>query len=37
MVVYGDGHVDFVSENINAQVWRNLGARNDGNVVSLDQ
>jgi prepilin-type N-terminal cleavage/methylation domain-containing protein len=28
-----DGHVRSASENIDLQVWRNLGARNDGQVV----
>ena len=37
VVAYGDGHVDFVSDSVTSQVWRNLGARDDGNVVSLDQ
>lgn len=37
MAAYGDGHVDFVSDSIDLQTWRNLGSRNDGNVVSLDQ
>jgi len=28
-----DASVRFISETINAQTWRDLGARNDGNVV----
>lgn len=32
-VVLADGAVRFVSENINLQTWRNLGQRNDGNVL----
>jgi prepilin-type N-terminal cleavage/methylation domain-containing protein/prepilin-type processing-associated H-X9-DG protein len=31
-----DGSVQFVSENINLETYRNLGSRNDGQVVSLD-
>ncbi|QDT65426.1 DUF1559 domain-containing protein [Calycomorphotria hydatis] len=29
-----DGSVHFITENINLGVWRNLGARADGNVLS---
>ncbi len=32
-VCLGDGGVRFVSENINLQTWRDLGQRNDGNVL----
>ena len=32
-VVLADGSVRFVSENINLQTWRDLGQRNDGNVL----
>jgi hypothetical protein len=28
-----DGSVRSISENINLQTWRNLGSRNDGNVI----
>lgn len=31
-----DGSVQFVSENIDLETYRNLGARNDGNVVTLE-
>lgn len=31
-----DGSVQFVSENIDLTIYRNLGARNDGQVVSLE-
>ncbi len=33
--VFGDGHVSFVSETIDLQTWRNLGAINDGQAVTL--
>jgi len=32
-VLLMDGSVRTISENINRQTWRNLGARNDGNVI----
>lgn len=32
-VLLADGAVRFVSENINVNTWRNLGRRNDGNVL----
>ncbi|QDT63835.1 DUF1559 domain-containing protein [Calycomorphotria hydatis] len=32
-VLMADGSVHFVSENINLQVWRDLGQRDDGNVI----
>jgi len=32
-VLLMDGSVRSISENINRQTWRNLGARNDGNVL----
>ena len=32
-ILLGDGTVRFVSGNISASVWRNLGGRADGNVV----
>ncbi len=35
-VVFGDGHIDFVADNIDATTWANLGSRNDGNIVSQD-
>ncbi|GIW98783.1 MAG: prepilin-type N-terminal cleavage/methylation domain-containing protein [Pirellulaceae bacterium] len=31
-----DGSVQFLSENMDLTVYRNLGARNDGQVVSMD-
>ena len=31
-----DGSVHFLSESIDMAVYRNLGARNDGNPVNLD-
>ena len=31
-----DGSVQFLSENMDLQVYQNLGARNDGNVVNID-
>jgi len=34
--VFADGHVAFVSDNINQQLYINLGDKADGNVVSLD-
>jgi prepilin-type processing-associated H-X9-DG protein len=37
MVAYGDGHVDFVTDTVDSVVWSNIGSRNDGNTVSLDQ
>lgn len=33
-VLLGDGSVRFVRDTINPITWRNLGGRNDGNVVS---
>jgi len=33
-VVFGDGHVSFISETIELQTWRCSGAMNDGLVVS---
>ena len=35
-VAFGDGHVQFVTDNIDAVNWARLGSINDGNVVSLD-
>jgi prepilin-type N-terminal cleavage/methylation domain-containing protein/prepilin-type processing-associated H-X9-DG protein len=35
-VVFCDGHVAFVPNVVDAAVWRNLGAINDGNIVSSD-
>ena len=32
-VVFGDGHVTFVSETIDLQTWRCLGAMNDNQVI----
>ncbi|WP_339909974.1 DUF1559 domain-containing protein [Symmachiella dynata] len=33
MVLLGDGSARFVSENLDLQVWQNLGITNDGNVL----
>ncbi|MDR1493378.1 MAG: DUF1559 domain-containing protein, partial [Planctomycetaceae bacterium] len=30
-VGYGDGSVHFISDTVNIDAWRNLGAANDGN------
>lgn len=35
--VFADGHVSFTSENIDQQLYVNLGDKADGNVVSLDE
>jgi len=35
LAAYGDGHVSFVSDTVDALLWRNLAAINDGNVASL--
>jgi prepilin-type N-terminal cleavage/methylation domain-containing protein len=32
-MLLGDGAVRFISQNISATTWRNLGSRQDGNVV----
>ena len=32
--LFADGHVQFVKESINVKVWRALGTRNGGEVVS---
>ena len=32
-VILMDGSGRSISENINLGLWRNLGARNDGNVI----
>lgn len=32
-VALADGSTHFISENISQEVWQNLGARNDGNVI----
>lgn len=32
-VLAGDGSVRFLGDNIELEVWRNLGARNDGNGI----
>jgi prepilin-type processing-associated H-X9-DG protein len=34
-VAFGDGRVEFVAEHIDLNLWRNLGNRADGNLVSL--
>lgn len=33
-VAFGDGHIDFISDEVNAVTWSNIGSRNDGLVVS---
>jgi len=33
-VVFGDGHVSLISETIELQTWRCLGAMNDGEVIT---
>jgi len=33
-VVFVDGHVRFIQETISAIIWKYLGARNDGQVIS---
>ena len=33
MVAFGDGHVDFIPDEINADTWRTIGSGNDGLVV----
>jgi prepilin-type processing-associated H-X9-DG protein/prepilin-type N-terminal cleavage/methylation domain-containing protein len=35
-VVFCDGHLNFVPNTIDATVWQNMGAINDGNIVSSD-
>jgi prepilin-type N-terminal cleavage/methylation domain-containing protein/prepilin-type processing-associated H-X9-DG protein len=35
-VVFCDGHLTFIPNTIDASVWKNLGAINDGNIVSVD-
>lgn len=32
--LFADGHVQFVKESIDAKVWRAIGTRNGGEVVS---
>jgi prepilin-type N-terminal cleavage/methylation domain-containing protein/prepilin-type processing-associated H-X9-DG protein len=32
-VVFGDGHVSFITETIQLQIWRCLGAMNDGQPI----
>ena len=32
--VFGDGHVNFLSETIELRIWRYLGAMNDGQVIT---
>ena len=34
--VFADAHVDFVIDEISLEVWRALGARNDGNIIKSD-
>lgn len=34
LAAYGDGHVEFIPDEIDAVVWRNLAAIDDGNIVS---
>lgn len=33
-VLFADGHVQFVKESINVNVWRAIGTRNGGEVIS---
>ena len=33
-IVFGDGHVSFISETVEVQTWRCVGAMNDGEVVT---
>jgi hypothetical protein len=33
---FADGHVKFISETIDRDVWRCLGAINDGQVIAAD-
>ncbi len=35
--LFGDGSVRFVKSSVNVQVWRAVGTRNGGEVVSADQ
>ena len=35
MAAFGDGHVEFAADTVNASVWRSLGSINDGATVSL--
>jgi prepilin-type processing-associated H-X9-DG protein len=35
-VLYGDGHVAFVKDSIAVSVWRALGTRNGGELLSAD-
>ncbi|CAN5838361.1 DUF1559 domain-containing protein [soil metagenome] len=34
---FGDGSVRFIKETINPEIWRALGTRNGGEVISADQ
>ncbi len=34
-VLFGDGHITFIGDGIDLQTWRCLGARDDGQPVSL--
>jgi prepilin-type N-terminal cleavage/methylation domain-containing protein/prepilin-type processing-associated H-X9-DG protein len=33
-VAFGDGHVSLISETVDLQTWRRLGAMNDGEVIT---
>jgi hypothetical protein len=33
VVAFGDGHVDFITNEIDADTWKNIGSTNDGLVV----
>ena len=34
--LFGDGSVKFIKDPVNLQVWRALGTRNGGEVISAD-
>ena len=34
-VVFGDGHVSFISETVELQTWRFMGAMNDGQPITI--
>ena len=34
-VLFGDGHIVFIGDTVDLHTWRCLGARNDGEPVSL--
>jgi prepilin-type processing-associated H-X9-DG protein/prepilin-type N-terminal cleavage/methylation domain-containing protein len=35
-VVFCDGHLGFAPDTVDATVWTNIGAMNDGNIVTVD-